>query len=297
MGKIFIICPPKTATGGTEALHQLCDALTKLGKDASIVYVPNFGIQELTPRQFSDYDIYVSDAIEDIEDNAVVIPEIWCELINHIHYAKVYLWWLSVDNAHITSGIHRDDVTHLAQSEYARQYLADTLKLNNVEWLSDYINDAYFSIDTAVKREDVVLFNPKKGFENTAQLIMASNGTIKWQAINDMTSYEIVEAMDSAKMYIDFGNCPGKDRLPREAILRGCVIFTSTKGGFGNDIDIPIPKTHKFDTMDNVLNKIYECMQSDLGFEMRKKQMDAYQQICDEKERFLEDVGRVFKEY
>ena len=63
--------------------------------------------------------------------------------------------------------------------------------------------------------------------------------------IQGMSSIEVANLLESAKIYIDFGNHPGKDRLPREAVLSGCCIITNSKGSAKNSVDICISKKYK----------------------------------------------------
>lgn len=62
-----------------------------------------------------------------------------------------------------------------------------------------------------------------------------------------MRPEQVMKTMDESMMYIDFGNHPGKDRIPREAALRDCIILTSTNGSAHNELDVPIASEFKFD--------------------------------------------------
>ena len=62
--------------------------------------------------------------------------------------------------------------------------------------------------------------------------------------------------MDESQLYIDFGHHPGKDRMPREAAIRNCMVMTSKLGSAGNDIDVGIPENYKFTSNDESLEKI-----------------------------------------
>ena len=45
-----------------------------------------------------------------------------------------------------------------------------------------------------------------------------------------MTPEQVVDLMSESKVYIDFGNHPGKDRIPREAVINGCCVITGVRG-------------------------------------------------------------------
>lgn len=155
------------------------------------------------------------------------------------------------------------DIEHFVQSEYARQFV----KLNGVPeykifMVEDYLNQAFLSRAARIdlnRKENIVAYNPKKGFEVTKQFIDIAPD-ISWRPIEKMTPEQVQELLARAKVYIDFGNHPGKDRIPREAAISGYVVITGRRGSAGNDIDINIPAEFKFDerTADirNVIKKI-----------------------------------------
>jgi len=59
-------------------------------------------------------------------------------------------------------------------------------------------------------------------------------------------------------MYIDFGTHPGKDRIPREAALRNCIVLTNRNGAADNNVDVPIPNEYKIHSVLSNLGKIRE---------------------------------------
>lgn len=70
---------------------------------------------------------------------------------------------------------------------------------------------------------------------------------IRWVAIENMNRSEVVDLMRKSKIYIDFGNHPGKDRMHRECALNGCCIITGKRGAAAYYEDIPIDEQFKFD--------------------------------------------------
>ena len=99
--KIYVFCPNDAVTGGPDALHQLVFYLNEIGCEAQIVYYA------YTPKHHfavpNSYKNYVSSFIleKDVVDeakSAVVLPENAVEKIRRFNNAKVYVWWLSVDN-------------------------------------------------------------------------------------------------------------------------------------------------------------------------------------------------------
>ncbi|WP_204302721.1 hypothetical protein, partial [Stenotrophomonas maltophilia] len=136
-----------------------------------------------------------------------------------------YIWWLSFDffrSRHrgraqrILANLYKEGLIqcltrlgtrHLFQSHYARSRLLR--RGMNGALLSDYLSiDA--TLDEAAPREDLILYNPKKGIEITERL-RRQWPALAFQPIVDMTRQQVEAAFRRAKVYIDFGEHPGKD--------------------------------------------------------------------------------------
>lgn len=99
--KIYVYCPNDSVTGGPDALHQLVYYLNSVGLNAEIVYFAfsskhQYFIPETYKRYVTDY-IVESDVDDDCE-NAVIIPESAIDKLDQFKKAKIFVWWLSVDN-------------------------------------------------------------------------------------------------------------------------------------------------------------------------------------------------------
>jgi hypothetical protein len=141
---------------------------------------------------------------------------------------------------------------HLHQSEFARQFL-EAQGLAPTAPLGDYINDDYRHLianPPTTTRENLVTFNPLKGAERT-QRIIAELATRRIDAtpmpIQGYTRDQVRDLLSRAKLYIDFGNHPGKDRIPREAAAMGACVIVNRRGSAGNAIDVPLPDDYKVD--------------------------------------------------
>ena len=74
-----------------------------------------------------------------------------------------------------------------------------------------------------------------------------------------MNRKEILDTLIKSKIYIDFGTHPGRDKIPREAVLLGNCILTNKKGSANNPVDISIPDRFKFEETkknEKILNNI-----------------------------------------
>jgi len=101
----------------------------------------------------------------------------------------------------------------------------------------------------------------------------------------------------SSKVYIDFGNHPGKDRFPREAAICGCCVITGLQGSAGNEVDVNIPKTYKFDqkfnsSVENVIQLIKDILSD---YDSHCKEFTKYKEnIRSEKRKFLKEIKSIF---
>ena len=74
-----------------------------------------------------------------------------------------------------------------------------------------------------------ILYNPAKGLSDLMlfkQKLQQITTDYTFIPIQNMSHTQIRNIMLQSKIYIDFGNHPGKDRIPREAAMCGCCIIT-----------------------------------------------------------------------
>lgn len=314
--KVFIMSNTG-ATGGTELLHQLGYKLNKLGLPTYMVYSKPVDGTSVEERFFKKYEVRKADKVEDIEDNLLIMPENILKYLPSYKHVQKAAWWLSVDNY---SGARKGKCSlfryvlrtlldkyislfdkkwvHYVQSEYARLYVTEErgIPQTQVHFLSDYLNSEFIDSNrdiTFTGRKDNILYNPKKGIEVTKR-IMSLLPQYNWIAIQNMTPSQICQLMRESKLYIDFGNHPGKDRMPREAAICGCCILTGKKGAAANDIDIMIPSKYKFNDADYnaISSKIKEMFNT---YEDIVSDFDSYREkIRNEETVFDAEIKNIF---
>lgn len=188
---------------------------------------------------------------------------------------------------------------HLVQSHYAYEHLVNKgIHSSKLSYLSDYVNDSFLGLDLDKMKKDkrdFVIYNPKKGFYFTKKIIN-SLPHVEFKALQNMTRNEVINTMVSSKVYIDFGNHPGKDRMPREAALCGNCIITGRRGSAGNNVDVPIPDQYKFDdrseNITHICNTIRECIRD---YERTIEDFSDYRErIRNEKSVFDNEVRSIF---
>ncbi|MBR2089667.1 MAG: hypothetical protein IJ905_04750 [Fibrobacter sp.] len=332
--KIYIHAPAGMVTGGVELLHQLANYLRNHNKKAYIVYYGSS--QKKIPSEYQQYNIETTSYVEDSSENIEIYTDVTCSFLKqNKRKSQKFLWWLSVDNYFKNSAelslfdlfkwdfklgkkhfidrlkcsiyfrrnyfkgkISLSDLSKYDcgyQSEYIHQFLKRNHFKKNVI-LQDYINTDFYKPFAISQRENIVLYNPKKGLDFTKKIIFAIPN-INWIAIENKSRSEILDLIHRSKLYIDFGNHPGKDRLPRECALGGCCVITGKRGSAAYFEDIPIPESYKFDekstTIQEIVNKIQWVL---YHFNQAINDFSYYREkILNEKKIFEKQVDKIFE--
>lgn len=315
--KVFVYCPANHTTGGAELLHQLVDKLNNYFLDAYIVYsqndakIPNeysnYNIKIANYIEDAEQNIIVF--YEAMFDKAFEIKKaqilLWWLSVDNFYYCSSnflsifdYFKWnpkygitllirrlgtfiikqRNIFNKKSLNDIKKLDAVNCYQSEYAQNFLINN-GFNRLAPLTDYINLELINLDCNFKRENIVLYNPKKGFRFTKKLIKSSP-ELKWVPLIGMNRQELLNTFLTSKLYIDFGYHPGKDRIPREAAINGCCVITGIEGSARFFEDVSIPNYYKIDIdntnistiierIDEILNN-YESHNTDFDFYIKK---------------------------
>ncbi len=311
--KLIILCKGNSVTGGSELIHQLCHELDSLNLRSYICYYP-FHINYETPNEYSIYKVEQC-ALEDSPDNIIILPEVSTKYAWNIKKSKIGIWWLSVDNYYRKKrdSLLKDQMKyfkdlirlrlmpiflmkkylHFVQSKFAH----DHLKNHNLssEFLSDYLNPVHFRENKRIK-ENIILYNPVKGKKITQKLI-DNNKDYNFIALENFNNLQVQELFNRAKLYIDFGNHPGKDRMPREAIMANCCIITGLRGSASNEVDIPILDKYKFNDSVPIDNELFRSLVNNIftNFEENLYNFSNYKKSIEcEKKVFQEQTKRIF---
>lgn len=331
--KIYVLCPVGLKTGGPELLHQLVYQINKIfGKQSALIaYIGD--LKEHKPVK--EYEKYIDknwisvNDISDEENNLVIFPETYLALWDKYQNVTKYIWWLSVDNylglssikynikkvgilhtiVHYLKGYIRDYSNQIAdadlnlcQSYYSEVFLENRgIPKNKIVYLSDYINDLYVKnsdISRDLNKENVVLYNPKKGLKFTQKIIQKSKSKKwRWVPLIGLTNEEVKKYLEHSKVYIDFGNHPGKDRFPREAAILGCCVLTDKRGAARYFEDIPIKDKYKYEdikeNIPQIIQTIDYCMNN---YENASNDFNGYRNyIKGEKSSFVNDITKIFE--
>lgn len=274
--KFYIFTPARYCSGGPEALHQLAYYLRKLGLKSYTVYYDYSGFCEEKPAvRYEQYEVETIEyeQIEDRSYNFVIAPENapWC--LNGFRKAQKCIWWLSVAyNNVMKAGILESlvyakrkmfgqkldnyrkvafalgDCWHLCGSKYAYLEVRNRYPKSKVEYLVEPISLDFLrmgNIGLPTNREDLVLYNPAKPSRMMTELL--ERNRFNYVPLKGFTPEGLAEMYKKAKLYVDFGEFGGPERMPKEAVYFGCNILVANHNAAANDFDVAIPQWYKVD--------------------------------------------------
>lgn len=337
--RVFVYYPPGAGSGGPEALRQLCDAVRSAGIPCWLVPLAwHSAGQDVS--EFDRYGCAAATVVPDEPDVAVVVPDVALSYAARFQKARVIAWWLSIDFSELygprmarerrqvswggtavrafrivapwhpelrTSQLRAllPQVSHCAQSEYARRFL---MTHENLEpsLLSDYVQleQRFQHRDDggqgAIRRPRSVAYNPAKG-ERYLKALRSRSTDIEWRPISGLDRVQVGELLESTEAYIDLGHHPGKDRIPREAALAGCVVLVGDRGAGALAEDVPVEDALRIPMSDDVgttASRAHEVLRDVLASpeHWRAGQASYREWIRAEESRFREEVRRIFVE-
>lgn len=315
--KLYIAAPARSATGGPELLHQLARKLRDREINAVMFYYPE--ISQPVHDNYLHYDIPYTTEIIDTTDNILIVPETMTRLLDTQPKIRKIIWWLSYDNYFLVRirnprvrtfllnrnlGIRASRFfgskmahaeLHLVQSAYAKAMLA-TRGVKNTAYLTDYLHSSFISQKTDLQhKQDIVAYNPDKGARITKRIIKHCSNT-QFVPIKNMAREEVIDLLKRAKVYIDFGSHPGRDRIPREAAILKCCVLTNTRGSAKFEEDLPIPNCYKFDDEELDLDAIRLTIEYCLSeYEDCCAQFKQYRSTISKQEKIFEkEISKLF---
>tara|TARA_Y100001968_G_scaffold311873_1_gene334416 strand:- start:5944 stop:6954 length:1011 start_codon:yes stop_codon:yes gene_type:complete len=261
----YIIFCTDTYTGGPFALLQLNNSINSLGETSEMIFadlvsgekydpynqtvelkykrLPDLKLDNLPYRLCNKYD----------KNDILIVPEIFPEII--INLAKAgfknrIIWWLSWDNAPIGKlnffeyALHLKNSNHIFQSKYAQKEAGRYGFEGSI--VSDYTIYDNSDINKKFEKTIDVCYFPRKavGAEKVLNQLKKKY-TVK--EIDGLKHKQVIEILMKSKFFIDFGHLPGKDRIPREAVLYNCIPILRDIGAAKYSEDFNISKSLKLD--------------------------------------------------
>lgn len=317
--RIVIVCP-YSVSGGPENLCQMFSSFNKLGFETYFLWVKE--ISKVVKR-YNNYDkqwylckdaentfntAYSSDyGVNSLfcniplnKETLVILPELWADYVYFFDGAIQAIAWLSINNFYYADSILIDSFIkqkkldscgciHLAQAPWVKKILQTWGAESFL--IGDYISKIYLNESKSLKIQNTIAFYPRKGGD-LAKKFIESCSNYNFVPLVNLDQQGMIKVLDSAQIYIDFGDFPGKDRTPREALSRDCVIFIHNQNCATDFDSFPIDDYFRFTEEDisngNLLKKVQEVL---LDYENMKKRQDFMRnQVLQEPELFEQRV-------
>jgi hypothetical protein len=239
---IYVCCPANLVTGGPEALHQLVDAINSMNGSAYIVYTSgSLVVKANTPLKFKHYKVKLATEIIDLKVNACVVPETGPDILKELHNLYKFVWWLSWDYGKDILTTIDTGVIHLYQSKYAKNMLFSS-GVEQAISLSDYTLPPLFNEG---KKQNLVLLAGRKISSDYLEMHKTIKKEFTFIEVKNLSQLALAKYLKRSKCYVDFGLFPGKDRLPREAVIMNNLIVTSQYGACSNLEDFAIQESFR----------------------------------------------------
>lgn len=309
-------------------MHQLVDSLRRQGVEAWLWPLPECRDRDPIP-DYERYDAPESTSMLDQPDTAVVFADAYWRLPRLWSRAQKCLWWLSIDNSPYFRQIRRVQIaradgeaftlgmantlarrsarllldsvelhriTHLTQSSYAHEYIRRML-LVRPTMLGDYIPDARTS-EASRALPHVIAFNPAKGSALTDEIRPLVDRPVEWVPLLGMDRAGVRAELGRAAVYLETGHQPGKDRLPREAAIRGAVVLMLCRGAGANRNDTPLAPEYKIDPGPGAARRFADQLRTVLDdLDGHRRRQESYvQMITGDRAAFDRAVRGIFVE-
>lgn len=328
---IYILCPEKKVTGGTEAMHQLHYYMKLQGIKSYIVYhdIDYKYVQAHVPDRYSKYveeDAVISgNMIEDSSRNLLIVSESATALLWKYHSINKVVWWLSVGYydggmLHFRNSIKHwlkisaknaprigrfsqyhhpypvENARHYCASKYAFEFVTKKLKQPAtmlVEPISkEFLDAGMYTLTEG--RQDVIAYNPAKPSKIMQRLL--KRGNFDFVPIQNMSANEIINTFRKIKLYVDFGAFPGPERIPKEAAYNGANILVGKRNAAINEFDVNIPEIYKLKNTSDIVSVEKRIGDMLTHFEDDHGDFDVYRNQIDMLERnFAQGLNRFSK--
>jgi glycosyltransferase involved in cell wall biosynthesis len=338
MKKIYVYCPGNVLSGGIYSLHNLCAKLAEAGYQAGMLYhsidpdilnhehIRAYHVSSfISIEDSSDNILIVSETETLFLHRFIHIQKVvyWLGLNNYFNkpvfrrpfhikllrkaimcrnyygYAAGIIenckrrlsWWSKAGDI-----IWRDPVIHMSNSYYVAQ-CCHWRGVEKVNILHNPVQEEYYhEAGQPVLKKPKIIFGPK-----TPKILIALCRcwfNFEIVRLKHLSPDVVKQHMKEAMVFAEFGNNSGRDRMPREAALLGCVVFSNTRGSAAFNQDMPIPDRYKIpDTLLNYRKIMRRLKQSVRHYASVKSDFNDYlSALEEERTNFPAAVKRVFAE-
>ncbi|MBI9064140.1 MAG: hypothetical protein JEZ14_19295 [Marinilabiliaceae bacterium] len=201
-------------------------------------------------------------------------------------------------------------------NEYAKSHLdiwnGNVIHLSNSHFVADYcrrkgapsvfvlhnpIRQEFYNFEPDyTSRENLILFGPKTPKQIIRKLgkYLPDYSIIR---LRKLPLEKVFELMSKAKIFAEFGNYSGRDRMPREAAMLGCTIFMNTRGTAAFNEDYQVPDNYRItDHSGNRALIIEQLVDTALHYNKRITDFEPFRaQLKNERSDFLKNTQQVFE--
>lgn len=320
-------------SGGGEALYQLGCDLVDMGYPVSIAYLDektHKPPKKINKYIEHGLDVIHVDHVKDCSDALLITPESCTDVLFRFKHINKMIWWLSYDwydgtytwdwNAPfvdmLCEGYKRNivrtvsfisnigryghycyplrDIINIAGSYYIqrnmleKRHIASKLLIHSIG--TDFLHAGLFSSKNG--RADRVLYNPAKPSKLMKQLLRRNK--FDYVPIQGLNFGQMIELFRTSKLYVDFGNFPGPERLPKETVFNGMNVLVHRFHAAATD-DVLIPDKYKVDpkaSPEYIESKIDEMLKM---YEQQYQDFDAFRQtILGMESRYYSQLKQIF---
>jgi hypothetical protein len=338
MKYIYIYCPGNVITGGIYSLHNLCARLIEIGYNACMYYhsVDEAIINHENIRSFAvpsvdfindspDHVLIVSETETLFLSRFHSIKKIVYWLALNSYFKKpVFRWPFSIKmlrkaiqcrnyygySAGMLENIKRSaswwakandtiwqgDIIHMSNSHYVAR-CCQSKGIEKVYILHNPVREEHYNGSALrVQKKPKIVFGPK----TPMNLIWLCQIFLPFEIVRlkYMLPQTVMEHMKEAMVFAEYGNYPGRDRMPREAALLGCVLCSNIRGSAGYYEDMPIPVKYKIaDTVCNypkIVKLLKHCIRNYTS--AKDDFVDYVRSLQEERVNFRANVASVFSE-
>lgn len=333
---VYIYHPRGVETGGPELLHQLCALLREHGQPAFLVPLPGTE-GAAPAKAYAHYDVAHAERVADAVGNAVILPEQHpLEPLFALRYATPVLWWLSLDKSPVfvwtlrrrnqvllrasasVPILRKDDAkalvklpqeaferdrlaadtrfVHLAQSHYAQAAVSITLGVE-VELLTDFAAPRTAGTVEVERAPRQIAYNAAKGGELVDLVARQAPADWVFTPIRGMSQTEVAQLLRTASVYLDLGEHPGRDRMPREAAQLGAVVVVGGRGSAVFVDDVPLPPEHVVSYRGSIIDNTIATLAAVFAdVDAARAGQDDYRRwTAADRERFVAETLSVFE--
>ncbi len=254
-------------------------------------------------EEFSKYKTELSMTIEDDSNNILIVPEIFLNALERYDNIQKCIWWLAArlnddgtyEQEKWFNFDENPEVIHFYNSNFS-EYMLLSNNAQYIHRLQTFVNIDFIEDYDKIEKHNLIVFNPKKGAEFVEKLYDKYPNIGQYVPLKNYTRDTVKKVLRDAKVYIDFGHHPGRERLPREAVLSGCCVIVGHRGSARFFQDVPIKNKYKFDCsdldVDGVAKTIKSCFEN---YDEQTKDFDSYRRVLKNNiDQFIIDTDNIF---